>query len=171
MFVLGKSYDAFDVSLDSANAVVSIHSLTKTTAKASKRILLAVLAYPIYVAFGFYFMSKRRKLLSNMKQLPKDFTTAEKYKKYKENLEELSRLLPALKEVSEKDLSNVPILLRFTANQMKKTTSTLVTLEAWLQARFTPLNTEQFKSSSGNFRFVSEKELWEKRTKVYKYWM
>ncbi|MCO5238890.1 MAG: hypothetical protein M9904_02435 [Chitinophagaceae bacterium] len=170
-----SAYPPFEASLSNAKTVVSLGWLYEEVRNHMGKLLVLVLTFflglPLVFAFGFWLRLKRRELQKNMRKAPPAFKTHNDYRQFKTHLAKMDSLMPALETVAKYNLKKAPLHLRYTLNQMQKSTSTLVTYHSWLTSRLNLLNNEQFKSESKVFKLVPEKELWEKRNAAYQYWM
>jgi hypothetical protein len=174
MFV-ADTYNPHEAGLTNAKTVVGLEwlyeGMQKHLGKLLFLIVVVLVALPFVFLLGYWLRTKRRKFQKHMKKELSTFNEHETYLKFKNALVKLDELLPTLKKVSGYNLKKTPIILRYTLSQMQKMTSTLVTYSSWQKSRLRVLNEEQFKSKATVFKFISEKELWESRNQVYKYWM
>jgi hypothetical protein len=170
-----QPYNTFENSLNNAKTVVGLELLYESVRKSLSKLmvvtLLTFLGLPFVFFFGFWLQRKRKKFQQHMKKVVPSFNTYKDYLELRESLSKLDELMPTLKKVNTYNLKKAPIHLRYTLSQMQKMTSTVVTYNNWLKSRLKTFNEEQFTSKAQVFKLVTEKELWERRNKVYQYWM
>jgi hypothetical protein len=173
--MFAPSYNPFESSLNNARTLAGVESfyvgLKNQLGKVFLVSIVLLLGLPLVFFFGFWLSRQRRKFLKFMRKDYTEFNSSSGYSNFKKKVEELDKFTPYLKKLTHYNPKRAPLLLRFTISQMQKTSSTLLTFEGWLRSRLDNYNKPIFLSNSNIFRFLSEKELWERRNKVYEYWM
>lgn len=173
------AYTVSDMGLRQAKAVAGAEYLYETVrdlfgrqfSKQIRWILLSVVFCTLFLPFGFFFRTMRKKLAKRMKREMPGFKTAEEYAIFKRQLAQMQSFLPDLKRVTNYNLSRAPWPARLVLREMQKISSTLITYTEWYNSRLSKMNTEQFATKNTHFRFTSERELWNNRNPAYEYWM
>jgi len=167
-------YGPFERGLNNARILAGVDTfyvgLRNLLGKVILLTLVALLALPLVYAVGIYCYVQRKKMRKHMKDSFCQFSGPSDYGDFKRKVNELSKLKPALVNVTNYDPKKV-FVLRFTLTQMQKTSSTLITYEGWLESKLSEYNISRFSNSNKALNFVPEKKLWKKRNKAYVYWM
>lgn len=130
------------------------------------------IGFPFFLFFGYWLKRKRTRLVKTMLESKSvNLNSTKDYVEFKNGLQRFDGYLPILRKAADLNPKKIPRLFRYTPIQLQKLSSTLVTFNTWLHSRLTPMNQPRHSSEATEFKFVSEKELWENRNHAYQYWM
>ena len=169
-------YDPLQLSLENARILDATRNFYQVFKKRVKLYLFGYcLALPFVFIGSFFFglwVSRQRKFFQKMMAKERfNLHTYNEYLAYKEVGQQLNSFTPTLKRLSQANIKKAPFFLRFPLRRMARMSSTLLTFKQWHDMQLVKFNTPQFKQQGSFFLMVTEKELWEKRTKAYDYWL
>lgn len=171
--LLNTYYNTRDYNLLSARALNTLFNLYEMFCRSANlfiRALVLLVSFPVYFFVGVWLMYVRKKLQKRMRQKCLLYNDAETYVAFRKRLDEYRKFEPLMKRLSKMNPQKAFLLYRFFLSQVKKLSSTLVTLNGWMEHQLAPLNTPKFKTNN-TYTFVPEQQLWSDRNPAYKYWM
>ncbi len=170
-----SQYNLYENSISYANTLAGLETFLAGFKRIVGKFLLLFCYYTIFwpfvLTFALWLNLERRSFQKKMKRDFKEFETSNDYLKHKKVLMDLKSLEPRLKRISNYQPHRLPFGVSYTLNNMKKMTSTLLTVISWSESRLSSLNHAKFASANHDVKFVSESELWKNRNSAYQYWM